>query len=66
MSWQCDDCGFRINGGCYPDDRKHECHPDGIVRVQASRLEAEFTAFLDSAAGRFEVHYAKRRLGRRP
>ena len=63
MSWQCDDCGFRINGGCYPEERKHECHPDGIVRTQAARLEAEFAAFLETLVGRFEVHYAKRRLG---
>jgi hypothetical protein len=63
VAWECDNCGFRISGGCYPDDRIHECHPDGIVRRQAGRLEAEYAAFLETPAGRFEVHYARRRLG---
>jgi hypothetical protein len=63
--WQCDNCGFRINGGVYPDEREHDCHPDGIVRHQAARLDESFAAFLNSAVGRFETLYARRRLNER-
>jgi hypothetical protein len=61
--WQCDDCGFRINGGCDPE--KHECDPRSVVRQQAARLDESFAAFLDTPAGRFEVLYARRRLTER-
>ena len=58
--WQCDKCGYRINGGCYPEE--HKCDPRSVIRVQAARFDEEFASFLDSPAGRFEVLYARRRL----
>jgi hypothetical protein len=63
--WQCKNCGYRINGGSYPVDREHACHPDGVVRHQAARLDESFAAFLDTPAGRFEMAYAQRRLRER-
>jgi hypothetical protein len=62
--WQCDNCGFRINGGSTSHERRHECHPHGIARVQAARIDESLAEFLDTPAGRFEVLYARRRLAR--
>jgi hypothetical protein len=58
--WQCGSCGFIVNGGCDPD--KHLCDPRSVIRHQTARLDETFAAFLSSPAGRFELHYAKRRL----
>jgi hypothetical protein len=58
--WQCGSCGFIINGGCDPDE--HHCDPRTVIRHQAAKLDETFAAFLSSPAGRFEQHYAQRRL----
>jgi hypothetical protein len=58
--WVCADCGFMVTGGA-PDE--HECDPRTVARVAAERLDESFAAFLGSPAGRFEQHYAQRRLG---
>lgn len=64
MSWQCANCGFRVTGGIEDADLRHECHPHGIARTEAAKLEAEFGEFLCSPSGLFEVHRAKQRLAR--
>ena len=58
--WQCGSCGFIINGGCDPDE--HHCDPRSVIRHQTAQLDETFAAFLSSPAGRFEQHYAQRRL----
>jgi len=58
--WQCNSCGFIVNGGCDPE--RHECDPRTVVRHQMARLDESFAAFLSSPAGLFEQHYARRKL----
>jgi hypothetical protein len=58
--WQCGSCGYIVNGGCDPE--AHHCDPRSVIRHQAARLEETFAAFLESPAGQFEQHYARRRL----
>jgi hypothetical protein len=58
--WQCGTCGFIINGGSDPDE--HHCDPRSFIRYQTAHLDEIFAAFLSSPAGRFEQHYAQRRL----
>lgn len=62
--WQCDECGYRINGGCYPE--QHVCDERSVVRRQVARIDESFAAFLASPAGRFEVLYARRQLDAGP
>jgi hypothetical protein len=60
--WQCGSCGYIINGGCEPGE--HRCDPRSMIRHQVAQLDETFAAFLSSPAGRFELHYAQRRLKR--
>jgi len=58
--WQCSSCGFIVNGGCDPDE--HQCDPRSVIRHLSALLDETFAAFLSSPAGRFEQHYAQRRI----
>jgi hypothetical protein len=58
--WQCGGCGFIVNGGCDPE--AHHCDPRSWIRHQMARLDETFAAFMLTPAGRFEQHYAQRRL----
>ena len=58
--WQCNSCGYIVNGGHDPE--QHHCDPRSVIRHQAAQLDETFAAFMSSPAGRFEQHYAQRRL----
>jgi hypothetical protein len=65
----CDGCGVAIQRRLAAD---HSCHPDRYAAHQASRLhwrragfEHAFARWLETPAGRFSKHYARRLLSRR-
>jgi len=62
-SWECPDCGFRVNGG-FTDEgiAAHECDPRSVVRVAVARLEDEFELWMGTPWGKFAQHEAKRAL----
>jgi hypothetical protein len=65
----CAECGASVDRA---DPSAHACDLDRLVdyhlfglRSEVARLEESVAAFLDSAAGRFEVWLARREVRRR-
>lgn len=61
--WQCDSCGYIVNGGVSEEFvENHECDERSVIRHAVKRIDDSFAHFLSTPQGQFEVHDAQRRL----
>lgn len=62
-AWVCKYCGYRINGGCNPEN--HECDPRTLDRYAARLTEIaldEFSVWLDTSEGQYMTVVARREV----